>query len=163
MIRPTVWLMLAVAALAAGCQPAPSENPAKPPAAPDKEKEPETLVAVSPADLAEAVTLTPPFKWKIPPRLGVPTNVSFTLMELGSGEAPPKAGGAAGKQIGFCSGLHDTSPTALDLFHPPAGSILTGDVRSVKGLKPGTWYAWTVRAISEDKSQTGEFVFKTRP
>ena len=163
MIRPTVWLWLAVALLAAGCQPAPNENPAKPAVQPDKEKEPDTLVAVSPADLAEGVTLTPAFKWKIPPRLGVPTNVSFTLMELGASDTPPKAGGAAAKQIGFCSGLSDTSPTALDLFHPPAGSILTGDVRSVKELKPGTWYAWTIRAIGEDRSQTGEFVFKTRP
>ena len=163
MVRFAAWPLLVVAALLAGCQSGPNAGAAKPPDQPAQEKEPEVVIAVTPADLAEGVILTPPFKWKLPPRLGMPTNVSFTLMELGSGEARPKAGGAAAKQVGFCSGLHDTSPTALDLFHPPAGSILTGDVRSMKGLKPNTWYAWTVRAISDDKSETGEFVFKTRP
>jgi hypothetical protein len=113
--------------------------------------------------MALGVNLTPQFKWKLPPPLSAPTNLSFTLVEFGGGDTPPKADDTQGKQIAFCSGLHDTSAQELDPFHPPPGSILTGEIRSMKGLKPGTWHRWTIRAISSDASNQASFLFRTTP
>lgn len=96
--------------------------------------------------------------------MGMPQHLSLALVECGPGDAPPDTNdGAAGRQIAFCSGLHDTSPSELDPFNPPPGSILTGDITSMKALEPETWYQWTVRSIADGDSDQGVFLFKTRP
>ena len=162
MNRCVIGLVLA-AALAAGCGSAPPDPAAKPP---DDQPPaaPEVTQALQPLPLAVGVPLQPAFRWKLPGHIGAPTNVSFILREVGPGDAPPETdGGKVGAQIAFCSGLHDSSPTGLDLFQPPAGAILTGEVRSMTALKPGTWYQWAVRVIGEDESDEGQFLFRTQP
>ncbi len=162
MNRRVIGLVLGLAALGAGCRPAPSDGPVKPP---DDEQaaKPEVTQALQPGPMAVGVPLNPTFRWKLPGHIGMPTNVSFILREIGPGDVPPETGGGkAGTQIAFCSGLHDTSPTAFDPFKPPAGAILTGEIRSMKALKPGTWYQWAVRVIGEDESDEGLFLFRTQ-
>jgi hypothetical protein len=157
-----IGLVLGVAALGAGCRSAPPGEAVKPP---DDEQAAnlEVTQALQPAPLAVGVPLQPTFKWKLPGHIGMPTNVSFILREIGPGDAPPETGdGKAGTQIAFCSGLHDSSPTALDLFKPPAGAILTGEIRSMKALKPGTWYQWSVRVMGEEESDEGQSLFRTQ-
>jgi hypothetical protein len=157
-----IGLLLGVAALGAGCRAAPPDEAARP-SDDRRPAKPEGTRALQPAPMAVGVSLQPTFKWKLPGHIGMPTNVSFTLRELGPGDTPPEtAGGQAGTQIAFCSGLHDTSPTQLDPFKPPAGAILTGEIRSMKALKPGTWYQWSVRVIGNDESDDGVFMFRTQ-
>jgi len=155
-----LWLTLAV--LGAGCQ----ENTPPDGATPPTPHVPaaDTVLALQPLPGAIEVTLTPHFMWKLPQHADTLTSVSFKLAELGSGDTPPDATNEeAGELVAICSGLHETSPTELDLFHPPAGATLTGAVREMQALKPGTWYRWTVRAINDEGTSQKSFLFRTQP
>jgi hypothetical protein len=161
MWRFVAIVLLGTAALAAGCKPPPAP-PAPKPAEPPAEK---NIVAVEPRDGAHEVLLTPTFKWKLPAAVGTPRLVSFTLFELGQGAEPPKPRDKD-KEIAFASGLHDVSPTALDPSHPPAGVVLTGELRDLKEadrrLKPETWYRWRIRALGENNAVIqADFFFRT--
>lgn len=149
-------VLVALAAIAAGCK----SEPAGPPAAPAAPVETHIL-AVEPIDMAREAPLQPKFRWKLPPALSHPSLVSFALAEMGQGDQPLEQPGAD-RQIAFASGLHDTSPTALDPFRPPAGCVLTGELRDAKTLKPGTWYRWTVRAVGAEAAQQADFFFRTQ-
>lgn len=153
------WILLALttAALAAGCKSdAPSAGPT-----PDAAKAPadKNIAALEPPPMTGNVSVTPTFRWRLPAILGEPTHVTFTLAEAGTGEKPDAAGE---KPLAIATGLHDTSPTALNPFAPPAGCVLTGDLREMKQLKGGTWHRWRIRAIGVDGVAEAEFYFKTR-
>jgi hypothetical protein len=160
MLRFVAIVLLGTAVLAAGCK-SPPAPPAPKPAEPPAEK---NIVAVEPRDGAHEVLLTPTFRWKLPSAVGTPRLVSFTLFELGQGAEPPKPRDQD-KEIAFASGLHDVSPTALDPSHPPAGVVLTGELRDLKEadrrLKPETWYRWRIRALGENHGVTADFFFRT--
>jgi hypothetical protein len=157
MLRFVVLALAGALTLSAGCKSEPAPPAPKPPEAPPEKH----IQAVEPRDGGQEVTLTPTFTWRLPSALGAPRLVSFTLSEFGQTAPPPKPG-AEGKQIAFASGLHDVSPTSLDPFHPPAGVVLTGDLRDSKQLKGDTWYRWKIRALGEDKTEQAGFLFRTR-
>ena len=154
-----VWLLVAVAGLAAGCQSEPSPEPAAEPRSSDPL--PGHIIALQPHDMMQDVALRPVFRWRLPSSLGSPMLLSFKLLEVGRVE-DPRNPGSEPRSIAFASGLHDTSPTEIGPFNPPEGSIVTGEVRDMKQLKPDTWYRWTVRAIGESETAEGTFHFRTQ-
>lgn len=157
MLRFAAILMAGALVLAAGCKSQPAPPPEGPPTPP-----PDThITTIEPRNMAEELTLTPAFKWKLPSTVGSPQLVSFSLFELGQAAEPPKPTDE-GKQIAFASGLHDVSPTALDPFHPPPGCVLTGGLTDMKQLKGNTWYRWHIRAMGSGPVVQADFYFRTR-
>jgi len=158
---------LALAAAAAGgCSP----EPAAPPSAQSAKAAPADgrLLAVEPFDMAEEASTQPVFKWKLPASAAAPTSVTFKLAEAGRADAPIRDENAQ-QEIAIATGLAEASPTALDLFHPPAGCNLTGEVTAMSQLKGRTWYRWTVRvtnpknpAAPETTFAHADFYFRTR-
>jgi len=157
--RSAAALLAAGAVLAAGCEAGPPAG--APPADPAEPPPPRVVVAVEPVHRAEGVGRRPRFRWKLPPALGSPDLVSLTLVEVGRAEDPEKPESAP-RQVAFASGLHDTSPTALDPFDPPRGCVLTGELTDLKELRADTWYRWVVRAIAGTDSIEGTFLFRTQ-
>jgi len=163
--RPTGWIglltaVVAGACLAAGCGEEP-EPQALPRSGDDEPPEPPRIIALRPLDRAQEASLRPMFRWQLPSEVAVPTSVSFTLTEMSGGPDSSEAE-AEEKPIARASGLHNASPRELDPWNPPPGVIVTGAMRQTEGLKPETWYRWTVRAISAHDQATGQFVFRTR-
>jgi hypothetical protein len=152
-----VLAVLAAALVAAGCQP----TTPPPPGDDQANRTEDTKVeALAPSDDARDVPLAPRFRWKLPQALTVPTHVGFRLAEV---NGPGETREDQGRQIAYVSGLHDTTPTELDLFAPPGGAIRTGPIRDVTELKAGQWYRWTVTALAPGSSASGVFFFQTRP
>ena len=151
-----VWLLVLAAGLVAGCQNKPVEEP-KPASA---EPAASHIMALQPHDMMQDVAQRPVFRWRLPSSLGSPMLLSFKLMEVGRVE-DPRNPGSEPRPVAYASGLHDTSPTSIDPFDPPEGSVVTGEVRNMKQLKPDTWYRWTVRAIGESETAESTFHFRT--
>jgi len=146
--------LLAVLA-ASGCQPEPPSGP------PPKSASTTQIEAAAPADMAAGVTLAPVLRWKLPPALSSPDIVTVHVFEVGRVEDPRTAAGE--KEIALAAGL--AGQTELNLFSPPAGCVLTGDLsdRKTRQLAPDTWYHWHIRAVLlSDVSATGDFYFRTR-
>lgn len=146
------------AAVAAGCRSEPSDEPAPASTPPVPEAR---IVAVSPTDGAQQVSRRPTFQWRLPPTVEGPRLVSFTLAEAGTGPAPVEDE-TRQKRLAFASGLHSSSPTGIDPWKPPAGCVLTGDLRDLDQLSPQTWHRWSVRAVSDTDSAQADFYFRTR-
>jgi len=143
------------AVLAAGCGNEP-EGPET--AAP---LEPATIRAVGPAPMAREVSRRPVFRWKLPPHLAQPTLVTFVLAEAGAGDEPA-TDEAAHRRIATATGLADAGPESINLWDPPAGCVLTGEVEDMPQLAPDTWYRWTVRAVAPGEAGHADFYFRTR-
>jgi hypothetical protein len=92
----------------------------------------------------------------------MPTYVSFTLA-LVAGPGEPVSEEDEGNFLAKVTGLHDTSPTELDLFHPPPGAVVSGPIQDMTALEPETWYRWTVRVMREEDYARGHFYFRTGP
>ncbi len=154
-MRRGLLLALALVMAVAGCE----GDPPAPPPAPTPAAPPE-IRAVAPVPGAPEVELRPRFRWRLPREIAMPNYVSFVLDRVAGPEA---AGEDEGERIATATGLHDADPTMLDLFRPPRGAIVTGPVRSMDALAPGTWYRWTVTALDPDSHAAGRFVFRTDP
>ena len=155
MNRLPLFAAIVATILAAGCKGTPPAEPASPPPTDTH------LAALEPPDMAQDVSLTPRFFWRLPTALSVPTSVSFSLAEAGQGDQPVKDA-AAEKPLAFASGLADVSPTMLAPFHPPSGCILTGDLTDMKHLQPNTWHRWSVRVIGAGDVPESQFFFRTQ-
>jgi hypothetical protein len=161
-------LCLAMAAVwATGCTPdapGPLPRPQSEPATPDK------VVAVEPFDMAESVSTLPTFKWKLPPSIAMPTTVTFSLSAAGQVDAPIRDADVLEKnEVAIISGLAGSSPTSLELFHPPGECVATWIKRAKPTqLKGMTWYRWTVLATGPgdlgpvSTVRGSEFFFRTR-
>jgi len=144
---------------AAGCA---EEEPATPPSGGDAEEAATAHIrAVRPGNMSRRVGRRPRFRWKLPKRLQVATHVTFLLAEAGTG-AEPVTEQSRQRRIATATGLSASSPEALNLWDPPAGCVLTGEVRDVSQLAPGTWYRWRVRALAPGTAEHADFYFRTR-
>ncbi len=155
-------IVTGVLVLAAGCV---TEEPAP---APETEKGTEAqnappggIVAVQPRPMAQRVSRRPTFKWKLPKRLDEAAHVTFLLAEAGAG-GEPVTDEAKQRRIATVTGLDESSPEAMNLWDPPAGSVLTGDVTGMSQLAPETWYRWRVRAVAAGTGDHADFYFRTR-
>ncbi len=144
----------AILAAAAGCDETP---PPTPPATSPTGAE-ARVIALSPPDGGQGVSLRPRFRWRLPSHLGQPTYVGFRL-HLVSG--PDRTDEDEGALVALASGLHDTTPTQLDPFDPPPRVVLSGPLRDAGRLEPATWYRWTVTVLAEAESGRGMFFFRT--
>ena len=151
----------AVLVLAAGCEPEPPPEQKAPPAdgfsAGSRQ-----IAAVLPASGAQNVPLRPKFRWRLPPAVPAPTHVSFTLVEV-TGPGAPVSEDVEEEPLAKVTGLHDTSPTELELFKPPPGAVATGRIREMTDLAPETWYRWTVRVMGDRDYARRHFYFRTGP
>jgi hypothetical protein len=151
-------IVTGVLVLAAGCA---TEEPAPAPE-PEPGNAPTTrITAVQPESMMQRVSRRPVFEWKLPKRLKPPTLVSFVLAEAGTGEEPV-ADEARERRIATVTGLDESSPEAMNPWDPPAGCVLTGEVRDMSQLAPDTWYRWRVRAVAAGTGDHADFYFRTR-
>jgi hypothetical protein len=120
------------------------------------------ISAVSPVNRAENVGLRPKFRWRLPDAIPMPTYVSFTLAPV-AGPGEPISDETEENFLAKVTGLHDTSPAELDLFHPPPGAIVAGPIQERTALEPETWYRWTVRVMREEDYARANFYFRTGP
>ncbi|MFO8012669.1 MAG: hypothetical protein R6X20_05105 [Phycisphaerae bacterium] len=141
---------------AAGCA---DEEPVPPPE--PKNAPSNRIVAVRPEPMMQRVSRRPAFKWKLPKRLERATLVSFLLAEAGTGDEPV-TDEARERRIATVTGLDESSPEAMNLWDPPAGCVLTGEVRDMSQLAPETWYRWRVRAVAAGTGDHADFYFRTR-
>jgi len=155
----TAWLMLATVGLMAGCRSAPPEPTPDAVAAAEAARH---IRAVSPPDMAQNISRRPVFKWFLASTMTHPEQVTFKLFEIGQVDDPQKAE-AQEQEVLLVTGLGSVSPTDLDLFNRPSGSIATGDLRDRKmtRLMPNTWYHWMIRAIDGTESTQASFYFRT--
>jgi hypothetical protein len=159
-------LALAVAGLwAGGCADGPGPVSPGQPAADNR------IVAVEPFDMTQNVSTQPTFKWKLPESMAVPTTVTFKLAEAGQADTPTKDATVLDEnKVAIVTDLVQVSPTALDLFRPPAGCVVLGDITTMTQLKGMTWYRWTIFATnlknvgsySSPNSARADFYFRTR-
>lgn len=149
-------VVAAALVLAAGCA---TEEP---PSSPEGEAgAPGAIHAVTPGNMSQRVSRRPRFQWNLPKRLSEPTLVTFLLAEAGTG-AEPVTDEARERRIATATGLDASSPEALDLWDPPGGCVLTGEVRDMSQLAPETWYRWRVRAVASGTAAHADFYFRTR-
>jgi len=149
-------LLAVVLVLAAGC--ATEEPPSSPQA---DEPAPGAIHAVTPGNMIQRVSRRPQFRWNLPKRLAEATHVTFLLAEAGTGEEPA-TDEAKQRRIATATGLDASSPEALDLWDPPGGCVLTGEVADMSQLAPETWYRWRVRAVTPGTAAHADFYFRTR-
>jgi len=158
----TLALAVAGAMLVAGCG---DENSVPPPetAGPT---EPQTIQAVAPAMMVRRVSRRPQFQWKLPPRMAQPTTVTFLLAEAGTGDQPaadlPDIDATDTPRVVTATCLADTSPEAINLWEPPSGAIVTGEIHDMAQLAPDTWYRWRVRVVAPGAAGHADFYFRTR-
>jgi len=154
-----LWLLAGIVALASGC----SSNSSSEPAPADKAaaEAQRHILALAPRNMAQDVSRRPAFQWRLPPIVSKPDLVTFTLYEVGKMEAPERDK-QVGTRMALATGLDATSPTGLNLWEPPTGCVLTGDIRDTVQLKPETWYRWNVRAIAGETGTDADFYFRTR-
>ena len=157
------WTAVAAAlVLAAGCvteEPTPAPEPGQGTEA--QHASPGGIVAVQPKPMAQRVSRRPSFKWKLPKRLDEARLVTFLLAEAGNGPDPVRDE-AGQRRIATATGLDASSPEAMTPWSPPAGCVLTGEVRDMSQLAPETWYRWTVRAVGAGLGEHADFYFRTR-
>jgi len=154
-LRRSVLLGAAVV-LAAGC--ATEEPPSSPEG---DEAAPGAIRAVTPGNMSQRISRRPRFQWNLPKRLAEATHVTFLLAEAGTG-AEPVTDEARERRIATVTGLDASSPEALDLWDPPGGCVLTGEVSDMSQLAPETWYRWRVRALAPGTAAHADFYFRTR-
>jgi hypothetical protein len=149
-------IVTGVLVLAAGCadeEPAPEPEPGNAPTT--------RIRAVEPEAMMQRVSRRPVFKWTLPKRLERATLVTFILAEAGTGEQPV-TDEARRRRIATVTGLDESSPEAVNLWDPPAGCVLTGEVTDMSQLAPETWYHWRVRVVAAGTGDHADFYFRTR-
>jgi hypothetical protein len=153
--------LAAVAALVAvGCSP-PADAPLKPaPKASGTSDGTLKITAEEPREMAEGVSQTTTFRWRLPAELSAPGSVTFELDDAGRADKP-ETDAERVKRVAIASQLALPSPTALDPWHLPGGVILTGDLTDMKKLAPQTWYSWKVMVSSTSTTAQGQFYFRT--
>jgi hypothetical protein len=154
-----LWLLVGIVALAGGCS---SDSPSgTAPADRAAAEAQRNILALEPRNMAHDANRRPSFQWRLPPMVSKPDLVTFTLYEVGKMEAPERDK-PTGTRMALATGLDATSPTGLNLWEPPTGCVLTGDIRDTIQLKPETWYRWNVRAIAGEIGTDADFYFRTR-
>jgi len=155
-MRRYLWFITA-AVLAAGCEA--GDEPVVP--TPPEESGPATIRAVKPPNGVRRISRRPTFAWTLPKPLMEDARVTFILADAGTG-AEPVTDEAGQRRIATVTGLDASSPEALDLWDPPGGCVLTGEVTDMRQLAPETWYRWRVRAVALRTAAHADFYFRTR-
>lgn len=143
--------------LVLGCD---TEAPAPPAAAEPQEPPAGTITAVHPEPGMQGVSRRPEFQWQLPQRLQAGYHATVLVAKAGTGEEPV-VDEAGQERVAMATGLSLASPQTLDLWNPPAGCVVTGEVRDMSQLAPGTWYRWTVRVVGMNVSDRADFYFRT--
>jgi len=156
-LRGTIVLGATLVA-AAGCA---TEEPAPPASEDAANTAPAPIRAVRPKPMKQRASRRPRFRWRLPKRLQKAVRVTFLLAEAGSG-AEPVTDASRQRRIATATGLDPSGTEALDLWDPPAGCVLTGEVTDMPQLAPATWYRWRLRAIGPGTAEHADFYFRTR-